>query len=631
MASPHQQTRRPGTGTAAAIRRVVPLADAADDEMPGMGAKAAGLARMLRAGLPVPPGFCVTGRAYRVHVSSGAVGRKLREATARLKTAPAEAVPTVLAEIRRAIRDAALAAEVRRGIERQWLEIAAPAFAVRSSATAEDLPAMSFAGQYDTHLAVTGLATCLQRVKDCWASLWSRRAYEYRGRAGIDHRSVAMAVIVQAMVPAEAAGVAFTADPVSGRRDQVIVEGSYGLGKAVVDGLVTPDRVVVSRRVTVVERRTTAGKARQLVPAPGGGVRELPVDADRAGRPCIDDVTAVRLAKLAVRAEALFGAPQDVEWALAGGQIHLLQSRPITALPPKPDRPWEDRQIWTNSNLREAAPDPVTPMTWSFIYHFWEPMFAPLLRAVGIEEDPARFAGLVGGRVYFNVNAGVAIARRLGRLAQDDTRALFGDGHLTGAEAEVCLPDEDLPDIRLPWWRKLVRWPVLPLRFLWDASRVRPQLLPGSRALLRELEGRPWRAHPDARLVERLGELLGAIRRTLSDVFPVLIAGMGFYLVLVRLCGRWFGEEGLSIAHRLLAGTGGMEDAEAGVALWQLAAMAHRDAGVEKAVRGENGFAAVRQRLGGTPGGQAFLGAWSRFMATHGHHARGVLDRKSVV
>jgi len=607
----------PGQADVAAtepIDLVISLVDVQPADRPRVGAKAANLAAMLRAGLPVPPGFCIGAEAYRRHARAcGLAG-------------PADGTSERLAAIRAAILDAPVAAELREQIEAHWLGLDGHPAAVRSSATVEDLPGRSAAGQYETILGVEDLSACLRAVKQCWASLWGERAVAYRRRAAGETRDAAMAVIVQAMVPADVAGVAFTADPIGGRRDWVVIEAAFGLGKAVVDGAVTPDRVVVSRRVPVVERRTTARKGLEVVPAADGGVTERPLEADRSSRPCLPDAAAVRLAGLAADVEALFGPPQDIEWALADGEFRLLQARPITALPPAPELSWEDRQVWSNVNLREAAPDPLTPMAWSLVSVFWDPMFGPLLRKSGFDFDPIRLIGLVGGRVYFNVNASAAVARYMPGRGTHDHGAVFGGAQASAGPAELNLPDADLPDIRLPWLPRILG----PARLLaWLLPRT---LRSGRRQLglfaerLAAMETQPWRERSELGLLDRIEDARRIINDLLREGFPPMMSGMGMYMALVAMCRRWFGDEGGTIANRLVAGVGGLADAEAGVCLWQLAAAAHEHPEVEKAILEEETFHAVRRRIAGKPGAEAFLASWVRFLREHGHHTRGEIE-----
>jgi pyruvate,water dikinase len=623
---------------------VIPLASLRGDETRPVGAKAAVLSRLLRAGLPVPLGFCIAARAYREHLREAVSLERIRRALGGIDPrgaattgpgmgASGSSPAALLAEIRGALRSAPIAGRLRDDIALRWKELGAPSVAVRSSATAEDLPGRSFAGQHDTYLGVRDIEDCLEKVKATWASLWTERAFDYRRRQGIDHLSVDMAVIVQTMVPAEAAGVMFTADPVTGRRDCVVVEASYGLGEAVVSGKVVPDRVVVSKRVAAVEARSTAYKAIEVVPSEEGGVRVEEVGEGRAGHPCLDDATACRLALLGASVEALLGGPQDVEWALSRpgeGKLHLLQSRPITALPPEPRRPMEERQVWTNANLREVAPDVVTPMTWSGIERLADPFIQPVFRRLGVEAKPTDMAALVAGRIYFNVNAVAALGKAVFGKSEIDGSALFGQrGQGSDAPARVRLPEADLPPLRVRRLRAVVSLPSLLWWFLRNPLRRGRGLLERFTVRLEEEERRSWRSLDDGDLVRTI---VGADRIPREELLRdgqvplIAAAGLACYVILAALSRRWFGAEGGELAHRLLVGLGGMEDAEAGIAVWELAAAAHEEPLVASAIREERSFAEVRRRLAGCAGSAGYFAAWEAFMGRHGHHTRGEFE-----
>jgi phosphoenolpyruvate synthase/pyruvate phosphate dikinase len=225
-------------------RLVIPLADIKDGDEFAVGAKALGLARMDRIGLSVPAGFCVTATAYHEHLNRNNImprlAADLAPASSCRKTeagadAEHERIHDILAGVRQTIIAAPMAGELVDQIRSYYSTLEANRVAVRSSATAEDLPGHSFAGQYDTYLGITNIEGCIEGVKKCWASLWTERAYSYRQKNGFDHFAVSMAVIVQVLVPADAAGVIFTADPVTGRTDRIIVEATFGLGDPLVE------------------------------------------------------------------------------------------------------------------------------------------------------------------------------------------------------------------------------------------------------------------------------------------------------------------------------------------------------------------------------------------------------------
>ena len=216
-----------------------------------------------------------------------------------------------------------------------WPSVTKVPVAVRSSATAEDLPSASFAGQQDTFLNVVGVDAVLDAVRRCWASLWTDRAVSYRADAGIDAPRVRLAVVVQRMVDAQVAGVLFTADPVTGTRTRTVIDASPGLGEAVVSGAVNPDHVVVEGDGRIVEHRL-GDKAVEVRPLAGGGTEQV-IRADGAARSSLTDAQITALVALGRRVEAYYGAPQDIEWAIDGdGALWLTQSRPITTLLPAP-------------------------------------------------------------------------------------------------------------------------------------------------------------------------------------------------------------------------------------------------------------------------------------------------------
>jgi pyruvate,water dikinase len=279
-----------------------------------VGGKAAQLGELTRLeGVRVPPGFCVTTDAYRRIVADAPSLDDRLDRLARLAPGDREAIRALAAEIRRAIEAVAIPDDLAAAITRALARLGAhDAYAVRSSATAEDLPTASFAGQQDSYLNVVGTAAVLEHVGRCWASLFTERAVTYRLRNGIDHRAVRMAVVVQRMVVPRAAGVLFTADPVTGNRKVASVEATSGLGEALVSGLVNADVY-----------RVRDGEVVATAP-------------ERQGRPALTDAEAVRLARLGRRIEAHFGRPQDIEWCLADDGFSVVQSRAITTLFPVP-------------------------------------------------------------------------------------------------------------------------------------------------------------------------------------------------------------------------------------------------------------------------------------------------------
>jgi phosphohistidine swiveling domain-containing protein len=359
---------------------MAPLVLALDDpsaELAVAGGKGASLARLAAGGLPVPPGFHVTTEAY---VRFVAQNHLQQEILAALQTGPQEAA----GQIAQLFARHGMPDDIAEAIRKAYAAMHDAPVAVRSSATAEDLPDASFAGQQDTYLDIRGEAAVLDAVQRCWASLWTARAIEYRSVQGIANDDVSLAVVVQELVPADAAGVLFTADPVSGASDRVVVNAASGLGEALVSGEADPDAIVIEKA--------------------SGGVIE------RRGEQVLETTHIGELFHLGTRIEQLYERPMDVEWAVHGDRVFVLQARPITVLTTYEE--WNDslrgEYLWTNGNLGEAIPDVMTPATWSMVKLF----MADGMATTSLPEYPGY--GNIGGRFYMNLSMAYSLAAAFG-------------------------------------------------------------------------------------------------------------------------------------------------------------------------------------------------------------------------
>jgi pyruvate,water dikinase len=352
---------------------VVRFAALGRDDLEVAGGKGANLGELVRGGLPVPPGFVVSTDAYREFVATHGLAGPIRELAGRVGSAGADAGADAAEDASVRIQALFTAAEIPDGTAKDIVEAYRTLadgrpVAVRSSATAEDLPGASFAGQQDTYLNVRGAEEVLDAVRRCWASLWTARAMGYRVRQGIAPDDVSLAVVVQTMVAAEAAGVMFTANPANGRRTEAVVAAAWGLGESVVGGSVNTDDLVLEKASGRVLSRRIADKTVWTVPEPDGGTTERPVPSDRRRTAVLDDAAAAELVGLGVRIEEHFGAPQDVEWVRADGRFQIVQARPITALPePEADAPttWpvpDPKSLYFRASIVEQLPDPLSPL-----------------------------------------------------------------------------------------------------------------------------------------------------------------------------------------------------------------------------------------------------------------------------
>ena len=348
------------------MRWVAGLAEFGRTDVASAGGKAANLGELVRAGLR-----CRTASSSpRMPTGASSTGTiSLLGSSPRLVRRPGTNGPgsTAAQRISELFHSQEVDAELRAEIVRAYERLGEPAVAVRSSATAEDLAEASFAGQQDSFLNVQGSAALLTAVVDCWASLWTSRALAYRERQGIAPEDVSLAVVVQTLVAADAAGVLFTANPANGRRGEAVISGAWGLGEAIVGGLVDTDEIVVDKVSGRLLTRQTAEKSIMTVRA-ATGTEERPVPMTWRSQPVLDDPTAQHLVSLGSRIEKLFGVPQDIEWARTGSSLFVLQSRAITALPPAeaaPPTTWvlpDPQSLYFRASIVEQLPDPLSPL-----------------------------------------------------------------------------------------------------------------------------------------------------------------------------------------------------------------------------------------------------------------------------
>src|SRR5579884_382823 len=405
--------------------------------IPQVGGKGANLGELTRAGLPVPPGFCVTTEAY-VQVAESA---DLTSLLAELASEEGQArLPEIAASIRERLLRVSFPQELADSVRAAYTSLGHGLpipVAVRSSATAEDLPFASFAGQQETYLNILGEDALIDAVRRCWASLWTDRAVSYRASNGIDPHSVRLAVAVQCMIDATVAGVLFTANPLTGKRRQAVIDASPGLGEAVVSGVVNPDHFVVNTiSGEIVERRL--GNKRVIIQSvAGGGTRRIE-QVEQNNEACLSDEQVRMLANLGGKVEAHYGAPQDTEWAIdSNGRIWLTQTRPITTLFPLPTTaPATDDvlRVYLSLNVVQGVYRPFTPMGLSFARLFGSAM--------------ARRLGMPPRNILAGPPALVEAASRLFIDVTIPMRSSFGRKLLLGVaqlgEAPSVIPLEQL-------------------------------------------------------------------------------------------------------------------------------------------------------------------------------------------
>ncbi|NIR42445.1 MAG: phosphoenolpyruvate synthase [Gemmatimonadetes bacterium] len=353
------------------------------------GGKGASLARLSQGGFPVPPGLVVAADAYRAFLADD--DRHAAEVAGLRYDRPEQ-----LVEGCRAIRERLIGRPLPEPVADSLREklptlLTLGPVAVRSSSTLEDLAGAAFAGQHDTYLNIADVEAALEATRRCFASLWEDRAVRYRHERGFAHERAAMAVVIQSMVASDVAGVAFTMNPITGARGQVVINAAFGLGELVVSGEGDVDQFVVDKTTGAAVDRHIAEKSHAIVGTADGTERvELP--PERAGQPSLTDEDITELAELCRRVERFYAFPQDIEWAIAERRLYLLQSRPVTKFPPR----------WTRDESAERFPSPITPLTWDFTSDGFHESLAHSLGLMGFPPCETKWFERFDGFIYGN-------------------------------------------------------------------------------------------------------------------------------------------------------------------------------------------------------------------------------------
>lgn len=563
--------------------------------LPEVGGKAANLGELARAGLPVPPGFCLTTAAYRHSLS--AIG--LDEVLAALKEADASQLDQLdqldqlnglAARARSLVLDAGIPYRIAEAVRSAYQQLGEDVpVAVRSSATAEDLASASFAGQQDTFLNVVGADSVLEAVSRCWASLWTDRAVTYRTVNGIDHASVTLAVVVQEMVDSAVAGVMFTANPVTGNRHETVIDASPGLGEAVVSGAVNPDQYVVDVRRGAIVKRTVGDRKVEITAIPGGGTerieRSTGSSPDQPGdaypQPCLSDHQVLELVDLGREVQSHYGAPQDTEWAMDHeGKLWLTQARPVTTLYPQttrvPSVPGE--HAFLNFSLAQGLTRPLTPMGLAAIR-----LIASSVARTAAFDVPDPRSGPspyyeAGQRIFFDLTAvvrsrvGRAIVPRVFDLMEARSavliRGLFDDPRFTVTTRTPLKLIRHVAPVaakyRVP--ESLFRGLFRPASALKRVEKLRSDL--------RSTLAVPQQATAHQRIghVQRiLGEEVFA---TVPQVLPLPALGFAMLALTKKLLGD---RASYSELQTVIRGLPNNVTTEMDLALWQLAAQMRKD------------------------------------------------------
>jgi pyruvate,water dikinase len=565
-----------------------------------VGGKGAGLGELARIeGIRVPPGFCVTTDAFRRTLAGDPAIDEALDRLAQLDPGDLDGIRSGAARLRGIIEASAMPDDVAGAITGALARLGGDLpYAVRSSATAEDLPSASFAGQQDTFLNVVGRAAILEHVRRCWASLFTDRAVVYRLGHGIDHRQVRMGVVVQQMVIPRASGILFTADPVNGNRRIESVEASFGLGEALVSGLVNPD--VYRVRDGEIVQRTVAAKELTIEVRPGGGTQRLAVDPARQAQPALTDAQVLELARLGRRIEAHLGRPQDIEWCLADDDFQIVQSRPITTLFPIPEAADGGPHVYVSVGHQQMMTDPMKPLGISF----WQLTAAvPMLPA--------------GGRLFVDVSQHLASPANRDRLVAGFAKSdpLMGDALRTIVERGfVPLAADEVPAPRfLPTPDPIETDPAI-VEELIAANRA------SVAALRRDIESKTGLA-----LLEAIAEDIPEMKRILFEPrgYRVFMSAMEAAGWLNEHLEEWLGEK--NVADTLTQSVPNNVTSEMGLALLDVADAVRPHPEVMAFLQGAGDDELV-ERLPALEGGEGAQAAIRAFLDAYGMRCVGEID-----
>lgn len=316
-------------------------------------------------GIQVPEGFCITTVGYHQALEQNQTYHALLDQLTMLKVEDRDQIGEISRKIRQIIVEAEIPSDVVKAVSHYLTQLGDEhAYAVRSSATAEDLPHASFAGQQDTYLNIIGIEAILQHISKCWASLFTDRAVIYRMQNGFDHSQVYLSVIVQRMVFPQASGILFTADPITSNRKLLSIDASFGLGEALVSGLVSADGYKVKQEKIVDKRIAT--KKLAIYGLKEGGTETRQIEIDQQETQTLTEQQILQLARIGRQIEAYFGCPQDIEWCLTEDTFYIVQSRPITTLFPIPEANDQENHVYVSVGHQQMMTDPMKPLGLAF-------------------------------------------------------------------------------------------------------------------------------------------------------------------------------------------------------------------------------------------------------------------------
>jgi pyruvate,water dikinase len=584
------------------------FSDISSEDIASVGGKGANLGELTGSGFNVPLGFCITVSAYwdflgedkkRVfdiidsldHMDPGDLQKKSMQ------------VQEIIVQ---QVFPPSLKVQIEAAYERLSESGKCPV-AIRSSATSEDLPNFSFAGQHETFLNVKK-EQLMEKVKRCWASLWTPRAIRYREKQGFDHKTVGMCLVVQKMIFSRLSGVMFTYNSLKGNENEIVIESTFGLGEGLVSGEVTPDSFVLDKKeMRILESKISEKKQMIIAEGEGVSVKEIPFEERNNETLSMEQI--VKLAKLGLRIEKHFGSPQDIEWCIMDDEIFILQSRPVTdterIVPKIPDDIIRNLVgEWTKSPLDERVQEPLTPFTWS-IARESVPSFFQALRAFGFKfPEEEKMVKLFYGRPYVSKTELEKIFHTMPGVVDD---------FLMGGQAQLDRGNLKFSFFMIPMGIRALVW-VNQVHKDWD--REYPRIL----SEFAELKKFDSRSATPKELVEKLDHILGLAHSIAAIHALSIIFCEALYQFLVMFVSRYIEEDPNILCPKLVAGLSENRTLEANKNLWMLAEKAKANDNILSHVRSED-YRTMRKALNQTSEGKKYLAEFHKFLAAYGHRS----------
>lgn len=613
---------------------ILPFARIGSDNLARGGGKGANLGALAAVGFPVPPGFCVTTDAFSAFLAGLANSDAYFADLDRLDGNDIDATRSAAGAIRAALDSVLIPPTVADAIVSAWKELGGPEdpLAVRSSATAEDLPGASFAGQQDTYLNIRGQDALLDSVRRCWISLYTDRAVLYRAKNGFGHRGVRLSVVVQRLVDPEVSGILFTADPITGYRGALSIDAGFGLGEALVSGWISADHYKVDRKHRTIIEATPGDKAIAVRSVPGGGTRQesLP-EALRKAR-ALDDAQVLSLSDIGERIEAHYlGIPQDIEWCIAQGKIYIVQARPITSLFPIPEAPMRNggSRIFLSFGHFQMMTDALPRLASDVLRYFFPTGKGSAIRP----GSPARLSPTMvpaASRLYLDVTLPLRLAKPraavlallryayadLGRsVAALASRPAFADARGSAAAVAVAVARILGPVIRRVPAALLFSDPVV------RAKRADQALTEYALAVRARIAARPTSA---ARIRQSAVEINAAFSQVRVHLAP-LVAGLLAHRILATVAKGSWAEGVRDEVDGLLRGLPGNVTTEMDLAVGDLTDRVRPHPELAALLR-EHPWAVIRTELATVAGGSDFSSALRAFLERYGDRGAGEID-----